>query len=49
MQKFDKDFAYVKKWVPEFQEFTYTKPIVEHSFARKRAIEAYSKALRVHH
>ncbi|HEX8333268.1 MAG TPA: deoxyribodipyrimidine photo-lyase [Segetibacter sp.] len=49
MQKFDKDFAYVKKWVPEFQEFTYTKPIVEHSIARKRAIEVYSKALKTHH
>jgi deoxyribodipyrimidine photo-lyase len=49
MQKFDKDFAYVKKWVPEFQEFTYARPIVEHSFARKRAIEVYSKALKAHH
>ena len=46
IQKFDKDLAYVKKWVPEFQEFTYAKPIVAHEEARKRAIEVYASALR---
>jgi deoxyribodipyrimidine photo-lyase len=46
MQKFDRGFSYVKKWVPEFQEFTYAKTIVAHEFARKRAIEVYSKALK---
>lgn len=46
MQKFDKAFDYVKKWVPEFQEFSYAKPIVNHEEARKRAIDLYSKALR---
>ncbi len=46
MQKFDKDFSYVKKWVPEFQEFTYAKPIVKHEEARTRAIDVYSKTLR---
>lgn len=45
-QKFDPDFAYIKKWVPEFQEFTYPRPIVEHDMARKRCLEVYGKALK---
>jgi deoxyribodipyrimidine photo-lyase len=46
-EKFDNDLRYIKKWVPELNSFDYPKPIVEHDFARKRALEAYSKALRV--
>ncbi|MES2330240.1 MAG: deoxyribodipyrimidine photo-lyase [Bacteroidota bacterium] len=45
-EKFDKDLKYVKKWVPEFQEFSYPKPIVVHEEARKRVLEVYSKALK---
>ncbi len=45
-EKFDPNLAYVKKWVPEFQEFTYPKPIVDHEFARKRALEVYGKTLK---
>ncbi|MFM6948206.1 MAG: cryptochrome/photolyase family protein [Aquirufa sp.] len=44
-QKFDKDLLYIKKWVPEFQEFNYPSPIVDHDFARKRVLEVYKKAL----
>lgn len=44
-KKFDPELKYVKKWVPEFEEFSYPKPMVEHEFARKRAIETYRKAL----
>lgn len=44
-KKFDPELKYVRKWVPEFQEFTYPKPIVEHEFARKRCLEVYSAAL----
>ena len=43
--KFDKDLNYIKKWVPEFQELTYTLPIVEHKFARERCLTTYKKAL----
>jgi deoxyribodipyrimidine photo-lyase len=43
--KFDKQLLYIKKWVPEFQEFSYPKPIVDHDFARKRVLEVYKKAL----
>ena len=45
-KKFDPELKYIKKWVPEFQGFSYPAPIVEHEFARKRCLEVYSKALR---
>lgn len=45
-KKFDPDFKYIKKWVPEFQEFNYPAPIVNHEFARKRCLEVYGKALK---
>ncbi len=45
-KKFDPDLHYIRKWVPEFQEFTYPKPIVEHEFARKRCLEVYGQAVR---
>lgn len=45
-QKFDPQFTYIKKWVPEFQEFSYPKPIVEHDVARKRCLEVYAAALK---
>jgi deoxyribodipyrimidine photo-lyase len=44
-KKFDPQLQYIKKWVPEFADFSYPKPIVEHTFARNRALETYKKAL----
>jgi deoxyribodipyrimidine photo-lyase len=45
-QKFDAQLVYVKKWVPEFTDpFTYSKPIVDHAFARDRVLSVYKKAL----
>ncbi|MDZ4757134.1 MAG: deoxyribodipyrimidine photo-lyase [Bacteroidota bacterium] len=44
-QKFDKDYIYIKKWVPEYLSSEYPKPIVDHDFARKRCLEVYKKAL----
>ena len=43
-KKFDKDLKYIRKWVPEFESFNYPKPIVEHEFARKRALTVYKAA-----
>ena len=43
--KFDKSLDYIKKWVPELNEFTYPQPIVVHEVARKRALEVYGKSL----
>ncbi|TJY35846.1 cryptochrome/photolyase family protein [Pontimicrobium aquaticum] len=45
IQKFDKDHTYIKQWVPEYQELTYTQPIVEHKFARERCLKTYKEAL----
>lgn len=44
-EKFDKELKYIKKWVPEFGTAAYPKPMVEHKFARERAIETYKQAL----
>ena len=46
LKKFDKDLKYVRKWVLDFDELTYAKPIVEHKYARERAITTYKKALK---
>ncbi|MFT4661314.1 MAG: deoxyribodipyrimidine photo-lyase [Patiriisocius sp.] len=40
-KKFDKDFKYVRKWVPEFEGFGYPEPMVDHKIARLRALETY--------
>ena len=45
-KKFDPDLVYIKKWVPEFQEFDYPKPIVDHEMARNRCLAVYAKALK---
>lgn len=45
-KKFDPQFKYIRKWVPEFEGFSYPPPIVEHEFARKRCLEVYSRALK---
>ncbi len=45
-EKFDKQLHYIRKWVPEFEGFGYTKPIVPHDIARKRALEVYGAALK---
>lgn len=45
IKKFDPQLIYIKKWIPEINEFSYPKPIVEHSFARQRALDTYKKTL----
>ncbi len=45
-KKFDPELKYIRKWVPEFEDFGYTKPIVNHEFARKRCLEVYAKGLK---
>lgn len=42
-EKFDKGLEYIKKWIPELNEFSYPLPMVEHSYARKRALEVFGK------
>jgi deoxyribodipyrimidine photo-lyase len=45
-EKFDKDLRYIRKWIPELNEFNYPQPIVQHELARKRVLEVYAKALK---
>jgi deoxyribodipyrimidine photo-lyase len=45
MKKFDPDLKYILKWVPEINTEDYPKPLVDHKFARERAIQAYKEAL----
>lgn len=45
LDKFDENLQYVKQWVPEFGSNEYVTPIVEHSFARDRALKTYKQAL----
>lgn len=46
-RKFDPELKYIRKWVPEFEDFSYPSPIVEHKFARERCLRVYKKALSV--
>jgi deoxyribodipyrimidine photo-lyase len=43
-KKFDKDLKYIRKWIPELDSFDYPQPIVEHTFARQRALDVYTKS-----
>ncbi len=45
-KKFDPELKYIKKWVPEYADFSkYPKPIVDHVFARERCLKAFKTAL----
>ena len=45
IKKFDKDLKYIKKWVPNYQELTYPKEIVDHKEARERCLKVYKEAV----
>lgn len=44
-ERFDPDFTYIKKWVPEYGTSHYTKPIVDHKLARENTLAVYKNAL----
>ena len=44
-QRFDPDFKYVKRWVPEYGTDKYPERIIDHTFARNRAISRYKEGL----
>lgn len=44
-KKFDPDFKYIKKWIPEFGTKYYPKPILEHKKAREKVLKVYKEAL----
>ncbi|HNP32469.1 MAG TPA: deoxyribodipyrimidine photo-lyase [Flavobacterium sp.] len=45
IKKFDKDLAYIKKWVPEFGTDAYPEPIVDHKEAREKCLKIYKTAV----
>ncbi len=40
-KKFDPDLTYIRKYIPEIYTSEYPKPMIDHAFARNRAINAY--------
>ena len=44
-KKFDPDFKYIRTWVPEFGTSEYPEPIIDHKFARQRAIQRYAEGM----
>jgi deoxyribodipyrimidine photo-lyase len=44
-QKFDPEMRYIRKWVPELNSGSYPLPMIDHTFARNRAIATYKAAL----
>lgn len=47
VSKFDKNHAYIKRWVPEFGTADYPGPMVDHSKARDRALNAFKSSIAV--
>ena len=45
IKKFDPKLAYITKWIPDLNSFTYPTKIVDHKFARERAIKTYKIGL----
>ncbi|MBG44849.1 MAG: deoxyribodipyrimidine photolyase [Aequorivita sp.] len=45
IEKFDKDYKYIKKYVPEFGSEDYPEKIVDHKEARERCLQIYKKAV----
>ena len=45
LKKFDAQLRYVKKWVPEFETLEYPLPIIDHKYARTRALETYKSGI----
>lgn len=44
LKKFDKNGIYIRKWIPEF-DLGYCEPMVDHAFARDRAIATYKAGI----
>ena len=47
IQKFDKEHEYIKKWVPDLNDFSYPKPIVDHKEAREKCLKVYKRAIAI--
>lgn len=45
IEKFDKDYKYIKKYVPEFGTENYSEKLVDHKKARERCLQVYKDAV----
>jgi len=45
VKKFDADYKYIRKWVTDFDDLTYPKPMVDHKEARERCLKTYKFAI----
>lgn len=44
-KRFDPEFKYIRKWIPEFDSFDYPSPIVDHKTARELTLKVYKDTL----
>ena len=44
-KNFDKDFKFIKKWIPSFEKDNYIPTIIDHKFARERCLSTYKNGL----
>ena len=44
-KKFDKELIYINHWIPNLNDLDYPTPIVEHQFARERALRIYKEGI----
>ncbi len=45
-KRFDSKEEYIRKWIPEFGKASYPGKIVDHDFARERAIQTYRSGIK---
>lgn len=45
VDKFDKNKAYIKKWIPEYASTSYPEKMVDHKMARERCLKTYKEAV----
>jgi deoxyribodipyrimidine photo-lyase len=45
LKKFDPEYKYVSKWIPELNGFEYPEPMIDHKFARERCLRFFKDHL----
>jgi deoxyribodipyrimidine photo-lyase len=45
LKRFDKNLEYVRRWIPEYSENRYIKPVIDHKTARERAMQVYKRGI----
>lgn len=43
IRKFDPEFLYIRKWIPEFETFEYPQPLVDYQIERNKNLEKFKK------